>query len=98
MDKNVIQSSGTNAIKVIMKNKENFKTIFKNKMEGKLEETFVYDVTFENYQGSLNFRMKDGEFVAGNLNLPGIRKVISMDNDANLIKLLRFVYETNPGK
>ena len=89
-----IPVSGANAVKIILKDKEEFKCILKNTMEGHEEMTYVFDVTYGTYVGTFNFRMKEGEFVAANLNLMTLRKVITMDNDANLKKLCDYVYKT----
>lgn len=89
-----IPSSGANAVKIILKNKEAFVCSLKNKMEGNEEVTYVFDVAYENFTGSFNFRIKNEAFVAANLNLPGLKKVINMDNDANLVKLCDYVNTT----
>lgn len=88
-----IPISGANAVKIIMKDKEDFQCSLKNTMEGSDEVTYLFDVTYGNYLGTFNFRMKNHEFVAANLNLMTLRKVITFDNDANIRKLCDYVYK-----
>lgn len=86
--------SGANAVKIILKDKEEFLCSLKNTMEGHDEMTYVFDVTYGTYIGTFNFRIKNDEFVAANLNLMTLKKVITMDNDANIVKLCDHVYQT----
>ena len=89
-----LPSSGANAVKIILKDKEEFSCTLKNTMELTDEKTYVFDVTYGKYIGTFNFRIRNNEFLAANLNLMTLKKVITMDNDANLIKLCDYVYKT----
>ncbi|MEG0526813.1 MAG: hypothetical protein RR531_04800 [Longicatena sp.] len=89
-----IPISGTNAVKIILKDKEDFICTLKNKMDGNNEVTYVFDITYGTYIGTFNFRIKDEEFVAANLNITTLKKVITMDNDANIKKLCDYVFQT----
>lgn len=88
-----IPSSGANAAKIILKNKEALNCSLKNKIDGDAI-TYVFDVFYENKTGTFNFRVKDGVFLSANLNLLGLAKVITLDNDGNLKKLCSYVLQT----
>ncbi|MEG0329198.1 MAG: hypothetical protein RSC10_06890 [Longicatena sp.] len=88
-----IPNSGANAVKIIWKNKEAFEFNFKNKAEGSSDVTYTFEVSYETYYGTFNFRMKQDEFLSATLNLTGLKKVITLDNDANLLKLCEYVWE-----
>lgn len=88
-----IPSSGANAVKIILKNREALTCSLKNKMDGDAI-TYVFDVFYEDKTGTFNFRVKDGTFLSANLNLLGLAKVITLDNDGNLKKLCDYVLKT----
>lgn len=88
-----IPNSGSGAVKIILKNKGALKCSLKNKIDGDAI-TYVFDVFYDTMTGTLNFRTKDEEFLSANLNLISLAKVITLDNDANLKKLCKYVMQT----
>lgn len=93
-----LPSSGANAVKIIWKDKEEFHCSLKNTMEGAGDMTYVFDVEYGNYVGTFNFRIKDEEFASATLNIMTLKKVITLDNDANLVKLCEYVYQKHVKK
>lgn len=87
-----LPSSGANAVKMILKEKALFHCHLKNTMEGQDDITYVFDVEYGTYIGTFNFRMKEDVFASATLNLMTLKKVITLDNDANLLKLCEYVY------
>lgn len=88
-----IPSSGAGAVRIILKNKEDFHFELRNKVEDQDRTGYVYDVFYENAAGTLNMSVIDGEVKIASLNL-GLGKVITLENDANLKKLCKFVLDS----
>lgn len=89
-----IVASGAGAVKTILKNKDALNCSLKNKIEGNGEVTYVFDFFYDTVSGTLNFRWMNDEVQIANLDLLGVKKVITLDTDANLKKLCKYVLET----
>ena len=85
-----IPSSGAGAVRIILKNKENFHFSLRNKGQEGDRTSYLYDV---NATGTLNMMVKDGVVEIAALNL-SLGKVITLDSDTNLKKLCTFVLES----
>lgn len=88
-----IPSSGAGAVRIILKNKENFHFSLRNKGQKGDRTSYLYDVFYENATGTLNMMVKDGVVEIAALNL-SLGKVITLDSDTNLKKLCTFVLES----
>lgn len=88
-----IPSSGAGAVRIILKNKENFHFSLRNKGQEGDRTSYLYDVFYENATGTLNMMVKDGVVEIAALNL-SLCKVITLDSDTNLKKLCTFVLES----
>lgn len=88
-----IPSSGSGAVRIILKNKEDFHYELRNKVQDEDRTGYVYDVFYENVAGTLNMSVIDGEIRIASLNL-GLGKVITLENDANLKKLCKYVLDS----
>lgn len=88
-----IPSSGSGAVRIILKNKDDFHYELRNKVEDENRVGYVYDVFYENVAGTLNMSVIDDEVRIASLNL-GLGKVITLENDANLKKLCKFVLDS----
>lgn len=88
-----IPSSGAGAVRIILKNKENFHFSLRNKGQEGDRTSYLYDVFYENATGTLNMMVKDGVVEIAALNL-SLGKVITLDSDTNLKKLCTFVLES----
>ena len=88
-----IPSSGAGAVRIILKNKDNFHFSLRNKGQEGDRTSYLYDVFYENATGTLNMRVKDGVVEIAALNL-SLGKVITLDSDTNLKKLCTFVLES----
>lgn len=87
-----IPSSGSGAIRIILKNKADFHFDLREKSEEDGRISYLYDVFYENCTGTLNMVESNGEVVIAALNL-SLGKVITLQNDANLKKLCAYVLE-----
>ncbi|MBQ0064301.1 MAG: hypothetical protein KBT48_00945 [Firmicutes bacterium] len=87
-----IPSSGSGAIRIILKNKADFHFDLREKSEEDGRISYLYDVFYENCTGTLNMVENNGEVVIAALNL-SLGKVITLQNDANLKKLCAYVLE-----
>ena len=81
-----IPASGAGAVRLILKNKEDFHFDLRKK------ESYLYDVFYVNATGTLNIALEENEIKIAALNL-GLGKVITLSNDENLKKLCRYVLE-----
>ena len=88
-----IPSSGAGAVRIILKNKENFHFSLRNKGQEGDRTSYLYDVFYENATGTLNKMVKDGVVEIAALNL-SLGKVITLDSDTNLKKLCTFILES----
>ena len=88
-----IPSSGAGAVRVILKNKEDFHFDLRTKKEEGTKTSYLYDVFYVNATGTLNMAVENGEVVIAALNL-GYGKVITLSNDTNLKKLCKYVLES----
>jgi hypothetical protein len=88
-----IPSSGAGAVRIILKNKDNFHFSLRNKGQEGDRTSYLYDVFYENATGTLNMMVKDGVVEIAALNL-SLGKVITLDSDTNLKKLCTFVLES----
>ena len=87
-----ITASGVGAVRLILKNKEDFHfDLRKKEMDGK-KESYLFDVFYVNATGTLNIALEENEIKIAALNL-GLGKVITLSNDENLKKLCRYVLE-----
>ncbi len=88
-----IPSSGSGAVRIILKNKEDFHFELRNKVQDEDRVGYVYDVFYENAAGTLNMSVINDEIRIASLNL-GLGKVITLENDANLKKLCKYVMDS----
>lgn len=89
-----IPASGAGAVRVILKNKEAFHFDLRKKTVEGDRISYIYDVFYENVTGTLNMAVKDGEPIIAAMNL-SLGKVITMENDANMKKLAKYVLESD---
>lgn len=89
-----IPASGAGAVRVILKNKENFHFDLRSKTQEEDKISYIYDVFYENVTGTFNMLVHDGEVEIAALNL-SLGKVITLNNDSNLKKLCAFVLESD---
>jgi hypothetical protein len=87
-----LPASGAGALRIILKNKEDFHFDLRSKTEDKDRTNYIYDVFYENASGTMNIATRDGKIIICALNL-SLGKVITLDNDTSLIKLARYVLE-----
>lgn len=87
-----LPASGAGAVRIILKNKDDFHFDLRRIEQDGDRTNYIYDVFYENAAGTLNMAVKDGKIIIAALNL-SLGKVITLDNDANLIKLARYVLE-----
>ena len=85
-----IPSSGVGAVRIILKNKENFHFDLREKKEEQGKISYLFDVYYENTTGTLNVLMDQDTPVIAALNL-SLGKVITLSNDTNLKKLCTYV-------
>lgn len=85
-----IPSSGAGAVRIILKNKDDFHFDLRNKQEDGNRINYFFDVFYENTAGTLNIAVENGEVKICALNL-SLGKVITLDNDQNLRKLANYV-------
>ena len=88
-----IPSSGAGAVKVILKNKADFHFDLRKKSEDGKRTSYLFDVFYANATGTFNISVENGELKIAALNL-SLGKVITLDNDANLKKLAKYVLES----
>lgn len=87
-----IPASGAGAVRIILKNKDEFHYDLREKKEDGNRTSYLYDVFYANTTGTLNILTEDNQPIRASMNL-SLGKVITMDNDANLKKLCRYVLE-----
>ena len=87
-----IPSSGAGAVRVILKNKEDFHFDLRTKTTEEDRTNYIYDVFYENATGTLNMAVKNDEVIIAALNL-SLGKVITLSTDTNLKKLCNYVLE-----
>lgn len=88
-----IPSSGANAVKLILKNKEAFKCYLKNQETTGNITTYSLDVFYEDHTGTFTIRVDDTGLKTASLNITGLKKVITLENDGNLPKLCKYVLD-----
>ena len=89
-----IPSSGANAVKLILKNKEAFKCYLKNKELTGDVTPYSLDVFYEDHTGTFTIRVDETGLKTASLNIIGLKKVITLENDGNLPKLCKYVLDT----
>ena len=88
-----LPSSGAGAVRIILKNKEDFHADLRKKEETGTRKSYLYDVFYVNAAGTFNIIEENGDIKIATLNL-NLGKVITLDNDANLKKLAKYVLES----
>ncbi|MDD7281837.1 hypothetical protein [Floccifex sp.] len=87
-----IPSSGAGAVRIILKNKDDFHFDLRKKEEDGSKTSYIFDVFYVNATGTLNMAVENDKIVIAALNL-GLGKVITLSNDDNLKKLCRYVLD-----
>ncbi len=87
-----IPSSGAGAVRVILKNKNDFHFDLRKQTNEGNRTSYIFDVFYVNTTGTFNISIENDEIKIAALNL-SLGKVITLDNDANLKKLAKFVLE-----
>lgn len=87
-----IPSSGAGAVRIILKNKDDFHFDLRKKEEDSSKTSYIFDVFYVNATGTLNMAVENDKIVIAALNL-GLGKVITLSNDDNLKKLCRYVLD-----
>ena len=90
---NAIPSSGANAVKLILKNKEAVTCYLKNQDVVGDTTTYTFDFFYEDHNGTFTIRKGGDELKTASLNIIGLKKVINLENDGNLPKLCMYVLE-----
>ena len=85
-----IPASGAGAVRIILKNKEDFHFDLREKKEEGNKVSCIYDVFYATSTGTLNMLVVDQEVQRASLNL-SVGKVITLENDTNLKKLCNYV-------
>ena len=88
-----IPASGAGAVRIILKNKEDFNCDLREKTENGNRVSYLYDVFYANTTGTLNMLVEEEQVKRASLNL-SLGKVITLDNDANLKKLCNYILAT----
>ncbi|WP_294731576.1 hypothetical protein [uncultured Faecalibaculum sp.] len=85
-----IPASGAGAVRIILKNKQDFHFDLRSKEQEGNRTSYIFDVFYENVSGTLNMAVEEGVVKIAALNL-GLGKVITLSNDDNLRKLANYV-------
>lgn len=85
-------TSKAGAVRMIMKNIDEFHFDLRSKEDDGSRTTYVYDVFYENSTGTLTIATDEGKIVVAALNF-SMGKIISLVNDANMRKLAEYVLE-----
>ena len=72
-----IPASGAGAVRTILKNKQDFHFDLREKNEQGTQTVYVYDVEYENVNGTMTIALRDDKISVASLNL-SIGKVISL--------------------
>lgn len=84
--------SAANAVRTILKNKEDFKVELVEKTNDGDRTNYLYDVFFNDQNGTLNIAVEQGEIKIAVLNL-NMGRIISLATDTNMKKLARYVLD-----
>lgn len=87
-----ILTSGANAVRTLLKYKEDFQFDLRSETMDGTATTRVYDIFYENTTGTFTIVTDHDEISVAALNL-SMGKVINLHNDQNLRKLARYVLE-----
>ncbi len=87
-----LSSTGAGAVRTILKSKQDFHFDLREETNENGKTGYLFDVYYENATGTLNMLVNDGTVEMAALNL-SLGKVITLNNDANLKKLCRYVLE-----
>lgn len=87
-----IPASGAGAVRIILKNKQDFHFDLREKKEENGKISYLYDVFYKNATGTLNMLVDGDTPVIAAMNI-NYGKVITLSNDTNLKKLCRYVLE-----
>lgn len=87
-----LPSSGAGAVRILLKNKEDFHFDLRTSSQDGDRTNYVFDVFYENATGTFNIATRDGKIIIAALNL-SLGKVITLDNDTNLAKLAKYVLD-----
>ena len=84
--------SAANAVRTILKNKEDFKVELFEKTNDGDRTNYLYDVFFNDQNGTLNIAVEQGEIKIAVLNL-NMGRIISLATDTNMKKLAQYVLD-----
>lgn len=84
--------SAANAVRTILKNKEDFKVELVEKINDGDRTNYLYDVFFNDQNGTLNIAVEQGEIKIAVLNL-NMGRIISLATDTNMKKLAQYVLD-----
>lgn len=86
--------SGANAVRTILKNKEEFHADLRNEEKDGDRTTYTYDFTFQDHIGTFTIAVENDEIKVAVLNM-AMGRIISLVNDANIRKLAEYVLKQN---
>lgn len=84
--------SAANAVRTILKNIEDFKVELVEKTNDGDRTNYLYDVFFNDQNGTLNIAVEQGEIKIAVLNL-NMGRIISLATDTNMKKLAQYVLD-----
>lgn len=84
--------SAANAVRTILKKKEDFKVELVEKTNDGDRTNYLYDVFFNDQNGTLNIAVEQGEIKIAVLNL-NMGRIISLATDTNMKKLAQYVLD-----
>ncbi len=87
-----LSASGANAVRTILKNKEDFHADLRDEQKDGDRTTYVFDVEYANSVGTFTVAVENGQIVVAVLNL-SMGRLYSLVNDGNLRKLAEYVLE-----
>lgn len=93
--KNDITASSANAVRTMLRNKEEVRCDLKSKEEDGSRTNYVYDLFYRNANGTFTIVQEEDRVIIAALNL-SFGKIFNMINDANIEKLAAYVLETFP--
>lgn len=85
--------NGANAVRTILKNKEDFHADLRSQEEDGGRTTYVFDIYYGDTNGTFTVATEGDRIVIAVLNL-SMGKIISMMNDTNIRKLAQYVLDT----
>ncbi len=86
--------TGANAVRTILKNKDDFHADLRDETKDGARTTYVFDFEYDDHVGTFTIATEDGDIKVAVLNL-SMGRIISLVNDANIKKLAQYVLDTS---